>query len=92
MAYLCDEKFVGCCGLDWRNFTIAVSSWNRLPNCSLVNMLTFETIDRKVARRCRYHQHRDRKTTVTVDGSTLTGFVHSVMEVRFSNPTRWTVS
>jgi len=68
-----------------------LSSWNRFAICLLVNMQTFETIDRKVARRCRYDQHRDRKTTLTVRGSTLTGLVHSVMEVQFSNPTRWIV-
>jgi hypothetical protein len=54
-------------------------------------MQTFETIDRKVARRCRYAQHRDRKITLTLKGSTLTGLVHSVMEVQFSNPPRWIV-
>jgi hypothetical protein len=54
-------------------------------------MQTFETIDRKVARRCRYAQHRGRKITLTLNGSTLTGLVHSVMEVQFSNPPRWIV-
>jgi len=64
---------------------------DRFENYSSVKMQTFETTDRKVARRCRYDQHRDRKTTLTVRGSTLTGLVHSVMEVQFSNPTRWIV-
>jgi hypothetical protein len=54
-------------------------------------MQTFETIDSKVARRCRYDQHRGQKTTLTVKGSLVTGLVHSVMEVRTSDPTRWIV-
>jgi len=55
-------------------------------------MQRFETIDPKVARRCRYAQHRGRKTTLTVKGSLVTGLVHSVMEVKSSNPTRWIIS
>jgi hypothetical protein len=31
-------------------------------------MQTFNTTDSKVARRCRYDQHRGKKTTVTVVG------------------------
>jgi hypothetical protein len=54
-------------------------------------MQTFETADPKVARRCRYDQHRGRKTTLTVKGSLVTGLVHSVMEVKSSNPTRWII-
>jgi len=55
-------------------------------------MQTFETIDSKVARRCRYHQHRGKKTTVTVEGSPVTGLVRSVMEVQSSNPRRWLIT
>ncbi len=56
-------------------------------------MPTFETTNAKVARRCRYDQHRGQKTTVTVDGSLVTGLVRSVMEVKSSsNPTRWLVT
>jgi hypothetical protein len=55
-------------------------------------MHTFETTDAKVARRCRYDQHRGQKTTVTVEGSPVTGLVRSVMEVKSSNPTRWIVT
>jgi hypothetical protein len=55
-------------------------------------MHTFETTDPKVARRCRYDQHRRQKTTVTVKGSLVTGLVRSVMEVKSSNPTRWIVT
>jgi len=55
-------------------------------------MQTFETADPKVARRCRYDQHRGQKTTLTVEGSLVTGFVRSVMEVQSSNPTRWIVT
>jgi hypothetical protein len=55
-------------------------------------MQTFETTDAKVARRCRYHQHRGKKTTVTVEGSLVAGLVRSVMEVKSSNPRRWIVT
>jgi hypothetical protein len=65
---------------------------NRFALRSLVNMQTFDTIDRKVARRCRYHQHRGQKTTVTVEGSPVTGLVRSVMEVESSKPTRWVIT
>jgi hypothetical protein len=57
-------------------------------------MQTFETLDPKIARRCRYDQHRGRKTTLTVKGLLVTGLVHSVMEVKSSTPgtpTRWIV-
>jgi hypothetical protein len=55
-------------------------------------MQTFETTDAKVAIRCRYDQHRGKKTTLTVAGSLVTGLVRSVMEVRSSKPTRWIVT
>jgi hypothetical protein len=55
-------------------------------------MQTFDTTDPKVARRCRYDQHRGQKTTVTVEGSPVTGLVHSVMEVKSSKPARWIVT
>jgi len=55
-------------------------------------MQTFDTTDAKVARRCRYDQHRGQKTTVTVEGLPVTGLVRSVMEVRSSNPRRWIVT
>jgi len=55
-------------------------------------MRTFETANAKVARRCRYDQHRGQKTTVTVEGSPVTGLVRSVMEVKSSNPTRWIIT
>ena len=78
---------------DCRNFTIsALSSRNRFAPDGLVNMHTFETKDPKVARRCRYDQHRGQKTTLTVEGSLVTGLVHSVMEVKSSSPTRWIVT
>jgi hypothetical protein len=52
-------------------------------------MHTIETTDPKEARRLRYAQHRGTKTTLTLSGSTVTGFVHSVMEDRFVDPKRW---
>jgi hypothetical protein len=56
-------------------------------------MKTFETTNAKVARRCRYDQHRGQRTTLTVSGSLVTGLVRSVMEVKSSNnPTRWIVT
>jgi hypothetical protein len=55
-------------------------------------MPTFETTDPKVARRCRYDQHRGQKTTLTVKGLLVTGLVRSVMEVKSANATRWIVT
>jgi hypothetical protein len=55
-------------------------------------MQTFQTTDPKVARRCRYDQHRGQNTTVKLKGSLVTGLVRSVMEVKSSNPTRWIVT
>jgi hypothetical protein len=55
-------------------------------------MPIFETTDSKVARRCRYDQHRGKKTTLTVEGSLVTGLVHSVMEVKSSGPTCWIIT
>jgi hypothetical protein len=55
-------------------------------------MQTFETANAKVARRCRYHQHRGKKTTVTVEGTPITGLVRSVMEVQSSKPRRWIIT
>jgi hypothetical protein len=75
-----------------RNLQADLSSWNRFANCSLVNMPTFETIDPKLAIRCRYDQHRGKKTTLTIEGSPVTGLVRSVMEVRSSNPRRWLIT
>ncbi len=55
-------------------------------------MTTFETTDPKVARRCRYDQHRGQKTILTVEGSAVAAQVRSVMEVKSSYPTRWIVT
>jgi hypothetical protein len=55
-------------------------------------MQTFETTDPKVARRCRYDQHRGQKTSLKVEGALVTGLVHSVMEAKSSNPTRWIIT
>jgi hypothetical protein len=55
-------------------------------------MPTFETADPKVAIRCRYDQHRGKQTTLTIQGSPITGLVHSVMEVKSSNPRRWIIT
>jgi len=55
-------------------------------------MPTFETTNAKVARRFRYDQHRGQKAAVTVEGSLVTGLVHSIMEDKSSNPTRWIVT
>jgi hypothetical protein len=55
-------------------------------------MPTFETADPKVAIRCRYDQHRSKQTTLTVQGSLVTGLVHSVMEVKSANPRRWIIT
>jgi hypothetical protein len=56
-------------------------------------MHRFETTSAKVARRCRYDQHRGQETALTVNGSFVRGLVRSVMEVSSSNsPRRWIVT
>jgi hypothetical protein len=56
-------------------------------------MQTFETTNAKVARRCRYDQHRGQETNLTVNGSFVRGLVRSVMEIKsHNNPTRWIVT
>jgi DNA transposition AAA+ family ATPase len=55
-------------------------------------MPTLETTDPKLARRCRYAQHRGQKATVTISGALVTGLVHAVMQVKASNPTRWIIT
>jgi hypothetical protein len=69
-----------------------MASRNRFACSGLVYMQTFETTDPKVARRCRYDQHRGQKTSLTVERWLVTGLVHSVMEVKSSNPTRWIIT
>lgn len=68
------------------------ASRNRFAYSGLTFMQTFETTDTKVARRCRYYQHRDQKTSVMVRGRLVSGLVRSVMEVRSSHPTRWIIA
>jgi hypothetical protein len=55
-------------------------------------MQTFETTDPTLARRCRYAQYRNEKTTLKLSGSPVTGKVHSVMQVTSSLPVRWIVT
>jgi hypothetical protein len=57
-----------------------------------MSMQTFETTDPKLARRSRFAQYRGLKTMLAVNGSPLTGFVHSVKEVPSSSPVRWIVT
>jgi hypothetical protein len=44
------------------------------------------------ARRCRFAQYKGQKATVMLNGMPVTGMVRSVMEVKSSNPLRWTVT
>ncbi len=55
-------------------------------------MLTFETTDPKQVRRFRTAQFNGRAITVTHDGSTVTGFVRSVLEHRSSVPLSWSIT
>jgi hypothetical protein len=43
------------------------------------------------AQRCRFAQYRGQQATVMLNGLPVTGMVLSVMEVKSSNPVRWTV-
>jgi hypothetical protein len=55
-------------------------------------MQKFETIDPKLARRCRYAQYRGEKTRLTIEGLPVTGVIRAVLEDRSSTPTRWIVT
>jgi|HubBroStandDraft_5_1064220.scaffolds.fasta_scaffold3321813_1 hypothetical protein len=55
-------------------------------------MFTFETTDQKEVRRFRAAQFNGRATTVTHDGSTVTGFVRSVLERKSSVPLSWSIT
>ena len=55
-------------------------------------MLTFETTDQKEVRRFRIAQFNGRTATVRSGGSTVTGYVRSVLENESSIPQRWTIT
>jgi hypothetical protein len=55
-------------------------------------MQAIEITDPIEARRCRFAQYRGQKATVMLNGLPVTGMVRSVMEVKSSNPMRWTVT
>jgi hypothetical protein len=55
-------------------------------------MFTFETTDQKEVRRFRAAQFNGRITTVTRDGSTVTGFVRSVLERKSSLSLSWSIT
>ena len=55
-------------------------------------MQEIEITDPIEARRCRFAQFRGQKATVMLNGLPVTGMVRSVMEVKSSNPMRWTVT
>jgi hypothetical protein len=54
-------------------------------------MQAIEITDPLEAQRCRYAQYRGQKATVMLNGLPVT-MVRSVMEVKSSNPMRWTVT
>jgi hypothetical protein len=55
-------------------------------------MFTFETTDQKDVRRFRIAQFNGRTATVRSDGSTVTGHVRSVLEIKSSIPQRWAIT
>ncbi len=55
-------------------------------------MFTFETDDQKEVRRFRIAQFNGRTTTVTSNGSTITGHVRSIVESKSSVPVRWSIT
>jgi hypothetical protein len=55
-------------------------------------METFETTDQTLARRCRYAQYRNEKVTLTIEGSSVAGFIRSVREVASGLPARWGIT
>jgi hypothetical protein len=55
-------------------------------------MFTFETTDQKEVRRFRIAQFNGRTASVRSGGSTVTGYVRSVLESASSVPQRWTIT
>ncbi|MEK9285632.1 MULTISPECIES: hypothetical protein [unclassified Bradyrhizobium] len=55
-------------------------------------MFTYETADQKEVRRFRIAQFNGRTATVKTGGSTVTGFVRSVLEQESSVPPRWIIT
>lgn len=55
-------------------------------------MFTFETTDPKEVRRFRIAQFNGRTATARSGGSTVTGYVRSVLESKSSVPLRWIVT
>ena len=55
-------------------------------------MFTFETTDQKDVRRFRIAQFNGRTATARSGGSTVTGHVRSVLEIKSSIPQRWAIT
>jgi hypothetical protein len=55
-------------------------------------MVTFETTDKKLARRLRVAQFNATTATVKAAGSTVTGHVRSVSQNKASVPAQWTIT
>ena len=55
-------------------------------------MQAIEITDPVEARRSRYAQYVGRPATLMLNGMPVTGMVRSVMEVKSSQPMRWTVT
>jgi hypothetical protein len=55
-------------------------------------MQTIEITDPREARRCRFAQYRGETAVVMLNGLPVTAMVRSIMEVKSSKPTRWTVT
>lgn len=55
-------------------------------------MFTFETTDQKEVRRFRIAQFNGRTATVRSGGTTVTGYVRSVLESKSSIPPRWIIT
>jgi hypothetical protein len=55
-------------------------------------MQAIEITDPIEARRCRFAQYRAQTATVMLNRMRVTGMIRSVMEVKSSNPMRWTVT
>jgi hypothetical protein len=55
-------------------------------------MFTFESTDQKDVRRFRIAQFNGRTATARSGGSTVTGHVRSVLEIKSSIPQRWAIT
>jgi len=60
--------------------------------CKVGHLYTFKTTDLRIARRFRRKQFLGGLAEITIEGSTVRGAVHAVMEDASATPARWIIT